>query len=570
MNDAAEQSSKGGPPEDLRAEITNVASRENFHYIAEIVNDVPFEFPAGTRNWLLAATAGANHSFVARGLFSWTDTLLASQQTYYESKATATADEMTALRNDATVATQSAAQAQLLLQGATDFTAKLQTQLKTLQDLYNDLQAQHAIRGGQLLAAQQAQQALAAPAFATTSGRKALMKDPARFAGEEKEARKRHDAFADWKTKIQLRWSQDTQDFPTEFSRIVHAAGLLQGRAAQGIQTNLVTLLEHKDNPSAWPWATGDAFLRDLTAQYDTVDHRADARQRLHNLTQSGDFTSYADFINEFTQLANRAQWDNSMRIHHLQQKVNRKMRDAIGVQAEVPADDDLGEWLKLLRNLATRKEQEAFAQSIAKNHNNHSNSGGNSNSGRGGNGSHAPASASVDPDAMDLSRISLEERSRRIANNLCMYCGAADHYRTNCPTAPPPGQRGGRGGRGTAGGRGGRGARGGRGGIQPHQYHQHPQGLQSMQFTDPYATQYQPPYPTNLRHIGFQGPAFHFMPSPASTTGHPTPSSSERAPTPAAEGRVLGEVHGDDEYFRSQAFQQQPFSDSGNGEPSH
>ena len=329
-----------------------------------------------------------------------------------------------------------------------------------------------------------------------------------------------------------------------------------------------MTLLEHKDDPGAWPWATGNAFLRDLTAQYDTVDHRADARQRLHNLTQSGDFASYADFINEFTQLANRAQWDNSMRIHHLQQKVNRRMRDAVGVQAEVPADDDLREWLKLLRNLATRKEQEAFAQSIAKNqnHNNHSNSG------RGSTSSRASAPALADPDATDLSRISLEERNRRMANDLCMYCGAADHFRPGCPIAPPFGQRGGRGGRGATGGRGGRGTRGGCGGVQPqgHQYSQYPQGPQSTQFSN---SQYQPSpasYPPNLRHIGFPGPAFHFTPSPASTTSCPASSSSEQVPTPAAEGRVLREVHGDDEYFRSQAFQQQPFSDSGNGEPSH
>ena len=99
MPDAAEP--QGGPSEDLRAEIADVARCENFHYIAEIVNDVPFEFSAGTRNWLLEATTGANHGFVARGLFSWTDKLLASQRSYYENKAAATAEEMTTRRNSA-------------------------------------------------------------------------------------------------------------------------------------------------------------------------------------------------------------------------------------------------------------------------------------------------------------------------------------------------------------------------------------------------------------------------------------------------------------------------------------
>ncbi|KAL0155255.1 hypothetical protein M9458_049518, partial [Cirrhinus mrigala] len=34
--------------------------------------------------------------------------------------------------------------------------------------------------------------------------------------------------------------------------------------------------------------------------------------------------------------------------------------------------------------------------------------------------------------------KLTTEERERRLRNNLCLYCGQARHIRATCPTRPP------------------------------------------------------------------------------------------------------------------------------------
>ncbi|KAI2650806.1 Transposon Tf2-6 polyprotein [Labeo rohita] len=48
--------------------------------------------------------------------------------------------------------------------------------------------------------------------------------------------------------------------------------------------------------------------------------------------------------------------------------------------------------------------------------------------------------SASSNPEPMQLgtTRLTVEERERRLRSNLCLYCGQAGHIRANCPTRPP------------------------------------------------------------------------------------------------------------------------------------
>ncbi|KAL1256449.1 hypothetical protein QQF64_011994 [Cirrhinus molitorella] len=50
------------------------------------------------------------------------------------------------------------------------------------------------------------------------------------------------------------------------------------------------------------------------------------------------------------------------------------------------------------------------------------------------------PATAEAAPEPMQIgtTRLTLEERERRLKNNLCLYCGQAGHIRANCPTRPP------------------------------------------------------------------------------------------------------------------------------------
>ncbi|KAI2661215.1 Transposon Tf2-9 polyprotein [Labeo rohita] len=45
---------------------------------------------------------------------------------------------------------------------------------------------------------------------------------------------------------------------------------------------------------------------------------------------------------------------------------------------------------------------------------------------------------ASPEPMQLGVTKLSAEERERRLRNNLCLYCGQAGHIRSTCPTRPP------------------------------------------------------------------------------------------------------------------------------------
>jgi hypothetical protein len=522
-----QQPQQQGNFEDLTDILASIATSHGFPHLAQCLAAVHAagnvnNFPNGCGEWLKTALAdGANPNYnAALALIAFTN--------YQIDRANKTIQD--------NVAEREAVQADLV--AANDDNVTLQNQLATAQS--------------KLVKALEAQLQNQAPTTHPIA-RKALMKDPDRFTGEEKDAIKRHDAFVDWKDKVLLRWRQDSHDFPTEFSKILHASGLLTGRASQGIQAELRRVLDNEDDDAEWPWKTGTELLDALTAKYNTLDLQLNAEQRLHNLTQSNEFSLYADFINEFQQLADRAGWSDTVRIFHLQNKVNRKMRDAIGVQMVLPAKDDLPGWLRALRTLATRKEQEAFAASNWKAQQPH---GGGNNSGNNSSGNNNNTKGHGDPgtnagsgEPMDLSRLSLsvEERNRRIKNQLCMYCGGNDHFRADCRIAQP--SRGGRGGRGGYTGRGGQ--RGGRGGFtQPGQDQYTPT---SYQYSNRSGNQdFNNQYPTRgsrgnySSHGGFSG---HGSPSPQYPS-HLRQTDSQ-CYTPEDEGS--------DSHFVPQQYQAQP-----------
>ncbi|KAL0156943.1 hypothetical protein M9458_048189, partial [Cirrhinus mrigala] len=47
-------------------------------------------------------------------------------------------------------------------------------------------------------------------------------------------------------------------------------------------------------------------------------------------------------------------------------------------------------------------------------------------------------AEASPEPMQLGATKLTLEERERRLGGNLCLYCGLAGHIRATCPTRPP------------------------------------------------------------------------------------------------------------------------------------
>lgn len=315
--------------------------------------------------------------------------------------------------------------------------ADLRNNLATLQNQLTDLQAQFNSQASAMATA-------LASKSTTTAAKKSLAKDPDSFDASDKDATKRHTAYENWRSKITIRWAQDSHEFPTEHQRILHIAGLLSGPAYQGIRTGLESVLNNTGDPTQWKWQSGMALLYTLDATYRNFDVAADAEKKLTLLIQKDDFSNYTDLITESVSLADRSGVDDATRVRYLRDKVNARIRKATITQIPQPTRDDWDGWLKLISALAKNIEHDEF---LAKSHGNKTGSG--NNNGNSGNNNNN-ANPKKDPDAMDLSaarvggnggngggtRLSPAELQYRMDNNLCKRCGGAGHIAIHCTPA--------------------------------------------------------------------------------------------------------------------------------------
>lgn len=430
--------------------------------------------------------------------------------------------------------------------------ADLRDNLATLQTQLTDLQAQFNTQASAMAAA-------LASGNTTSATKKSLAKDPDSFDASDKDATKRHTAYENWRSKITIRWAQDSHEFPTEHQRILHIAGLLSGPAYQGIRTGLESVLDNNGDPTQWRWQSGTALLETLDATYRNFDVAADAEKKLTLLVQKDDFSNYTDFITEFVSLADRAGVDDATRVRFLRDKVNARIRKATITQIPQPARGDWNGWLKLISALAKNIEHDEF---LAESHGNKTGSGnlGNNNNN---------ANPKKDPDAMDLSaarvggnggngggtRLSPAKLQYRMDNGLCKRCGGAGHIAIYCtpahraaaanaltrgggtqstrgaPRGAPRG--GGRGGRGGYGAPRGDYNGGGRGYNAPAPY---PGQAQYPQYPQQYNYTPRPQYGAQARSMTTDSE--HYYP-PAQYAYHATPHDHNQ-------GYVVGEVQDD------------------------
>jgi hypothetical protein len=157
------------------------------------------------------------------------------------------------------------------------------------------------------------------------------------------------------------------------------------------------------------------------------------------------------------------SEWDDTTRVRAFREKLNKRMREALGVQVNTPERDDFEAWETMAQTLAVNMEGE---DNLRKANSSNNNNTGNRN---GNNGNTAKAK---DPDAMDLdqmrvnlAKIPEDEKLRRVNDGLCFNCGKAGHIARNCRSPTNLG-RGGRGGQRGGGQRGGGNQRGNFGGY--------------------------------------------------------------------------------------------------------
>jgi len=220
--------------------------------------------------------------------------------------------------------------------------------------------------------------------------------------------------------------------FPDDASKVTFAASYLRDRAFSWFEPFLL----NKKAPIRYDF---ELFTTELLKNLGDPDRIRTLTRDLQNLTQSG---SASDYTARFYQISSYLSWnDNALRDQYYT-GLKPAVKDALAYSNSDPAT------LKELSDLAIRLDNRLFERRIEI---------------RKASDKHEPRTVSqtprytqssttsttrTGPAPMDLDAtkpskpfkpLTLEERKRRMDNNLCLYCGEAGHRVPQCPQRNKP-----------------------------------------------------------------------------------------------------------------------------------
>lgn len=256
---------------------------------------------------------------------------------------------------------------------------------------------------------------------------KRLSKDPPPFDGEEKDMKKRQQAYVNWKSQLQLCFAQDSAQFNSEKVKILHAVGLIRGEAYDNNRAIFSFMTSHPDNVASWTCSTSVALFNTLDRQYETLDLKLDAGIDFDQLFQRK--TPFPNFIAKFETLAYQCGKTEEQKVEALKKKISQELAEKLATLDNPPAANDYRSWVRKCR---------VFYDNIRVYEHNQ----------LGKTGPNRPytcdpplrPSAQVpsagDPMDLDrtlLSRMSSESREYCRTHNLCFYCKEQGHGIDNC-----------------------------------------------------------------------------------------------------------------------------------------
>ncbi|KAI2663199.1 Transposon Tf2-6 polyprotein [Labeo rohita] len=202
--------------------------------------------------------------------------------------------------------------------------------------------------------------------------------------------------------------NQQPNLYASDESKIEFVCSLLTGKALEWA-TAVWDL-----GQSTYP--TFATFLRSFKEVFQPTPESSEAGELIVSLRQGR--RSAADYALDFRTLAAQSGWnDGPLKLHY------RKGLNA-DLQVELACRDEglsLNQYIDLSIRIdnvmRTRRPTRPFTVPQP---------------------SPQPATSGPEPMQLGTTRLSVEERERRIRNRLCLYCGEAGHIRATCPTRPP------------------------------------------------------------------------------------------------------------------------------------
>ncbi|KAL0179640.1 hypothetical protein M9458_025082, partial [Cirrhinus mrigala] len=202
--------------------------------------------------------------------------------------------------------------------------------------------------------------------------------------------------------------TQQPHLYPTDEAKIAFVCSLLSGRALEW-----ATAVWRLDRPTFPSFAT---FLQRFKEVFQLSTEGGEAGEEIMTLRQGR--RTAADYALSFRTLAAQSGWnDGPLKLHY------RKGLHP-DLQVELACRDEnlsLEEYIDLsirVDNIMRARKPGCLPVPVPQFSPN--------------------TEATPEPMQLGATKLTLEERERRLRGNLCLYCGLAGHIRTNCPTRPP------------------------------------------------------------------------------------------------------------------------------------
>ncbi len=200
--------------------------------------------------------------------------------------------------------------------------------------------------------------------------------------------------------------NQQPMLYPTDETRIAFVGSLLTGRAL-----DWATAVWREDRPT---FPSFRAFIQRFKEVFEHPAGGREAGEQLLTLRQGR--SSAADYALSFRTLAAQTGWtDDPLRLHY-RKGLNTELQSELACRDEGKSLEQFIELSIEIDNLLRSRRTNRLPASLV-----------------------IPSTANpeIEPMQIGLTRISEEERERRIRQSLCLYCGLPGHLRASCPTRP-------------------------------------------------------------------------------------------------------------------------------------
>ncbi|KAI2645046.1 Transposon Tf2-9 polyprotein [Labeo rohita] len=202
--------------------------------------------------------------------------------------------------------------------------------------------------------------------------------------------------------------NQQPNLYTSDESKIAFVCSLLTGKALEW--ATAVWDLGHSSYP------TFTTFLRSFKEVFQPTSESGEAGEQIVALRQGR--RTAADYALEFRTLAAQSGWNDEPLKLHYRKGLNPDLQVELACRDEgLSLNQYIDLSIRIDNVMRARRPARPFTAPLPY---------------------QPPAASAPEPMQLGTTKLTTEERERRIRNHLCLYCGVAGHIQATCPTRPP------------------------------------------------------------------------------------------------------------------------------------